>query len=126
MIRNENFVYVHLAKRDLIHFLPPYQISEEGSTISCVVERTRGALDHVYVNYTITQVDYPAELTNASDIANSTGTIHFLPGQRSEVTGLISQLVITRIFLLQKVIIRLCLWVKEYFSPYVFLIISGD
>ncbi|XP_057203010.1 adhesion G-protein coupled receptor V1-like isoform X1 [Triplophysa rosa] len=65
-------------------------ISEEGSTISCVVERILGALDHVYVNYTITQVDSPAELSNASDFANSTGTIHFLPGQRSEVTGLIS------------------------------------
>ncbi|XP_073670715.1 adhesion G-protein coupled receptor V1 isoform X2 [Paramisgurnus dabryanus] len=64
-------------------------ISEEGSTISCVVERTRGTLDHVYVNYTITQVDLHTDSPNASDFANSKGTIHFLPGQRSEVLNLL-------------------------------------
>ncbi|KAK9974393.1 hypothetical protein ABG768_022494 [Culter alburnus] len=64
-------------------------ISEEGSMISCVVERTRGALDHVYVSYTVTQVDSPADLSNTSDFANSTGSIHFLPGQRSEVLNLL-------------------------------------
>lgn len=62
--------------------------------ISCVVERTRGALDHVYVSYTVTQVDSPADLSNTSDFANSTGSIHFLPGQRSEVTRLTCQVVI--------------------------------
>ncbi|XP_051546873.1 adhesion G-protein coupled receptor V1 isoform X1 [Myxocyprinus asiaticus] len=65
-------------------------ISEEGSTISCVVERTRGALDHVYINYTVTQVDSPADSSNASDFANATGTIHFLPLQRSEVLNLLA------------------------------------
>ncbi|XP_026067280.1 adhesion G-protein coupled receptor V1 [Carassius auratus] len=64
-------------------------ISEEGSMISCVVERTRGALDHVYVNYTVTQVDSPSDSSNASDFANATGSIHFLPGQRSEVLNLL-------------------------------------
>ncbi|KAI2664431.1 Adhesion G-protein coupled receptor V1 [Labeo rohita] len=65
------------------------RISEEGSMISCVVERTRGALDHVYVNYTVTQVDSPADSSNVSDFANATGSIHFLPGQRSEVLNLL-------------------------------------
>ncbi|RXN21226.1 G- coupled receptor 98-like protein [Labeo rohita] len=65
------------------------EISEEGSMISCVVERTRGALDHVYVNYTVTQVDSPADSSNVSDFANATGSIHFLPGQRSEVLNLL-------------------------------------
>lgn len=62
--------------------------------ISCVVERTRGALDHVYVNYTVTQVDSLADSSNAFDFANATGSIHFLAGQRSEVTGSTCQAVI--------------------------------
>nr|Q6JAN0.1 RecName: Full=Adhesion G-protein coupled receptor V1; AltName: Full=G-protein coupled receptor 98; AltName: Full=Monogenic audiogenic seizure susceptibility protein 1 homolog; AltName: Full=Very large G-protein coupled receptor 1; Flags: Precursor [Danio rerio]AAT07468.1 very large G-protein coupled receptor-1 [Danio rerio] len=64
-------------------------IAEEGSMISCVVERTRGALDYVYVNYTVTQLDSPADLSNASDFANATGFILFQPGQLSEVLNLL-------------------------------------
>ncbi|KAI4876542.1 hypothetical protein NFI96_002228 [Prochilodus magdalenae] len=61
-------------------------ISEEGSTVSCVVERTRGALDSVYVNYTVSQLGSPAVASNGSDFANATGSILFLPAQRSEIT----------------------------------------
>ncbi|XP_058231364.1 adhesion G-protein coupled receptor V1 isoform X3 [Hemibagrus wyckioides] len=63
-------------------------ISEEGSTVSCIVERTRGALDSVYVNYTVTQLDSPARAPNVSDFAKPSGSIFFLPGQRSEVLNL--------------------------------------
>ncbi|XP_017551078.2 adhesion G-protein coupled receptor V1 isoform X2 [Pygocentrus nattereri] len=63
-------------------------ISEEGSTVSCVVERTRGALDSVYVNYTVTQLGSPAVVSNGSDFTNATGSILFLPAQRSEVLNL--------------------------------------
>ncbi|MCI4392676.1 hypothetical protein PGIGA_G00148550 [Pangasianodon gigas] len=63
-------------------------ISEEGSTVSCIVERTRGALDSVYVNYTVTQLDSPARAPNVSDFAKPAGSIFFLPGQRSEVLNL--------------------------------------
>ncbi|XP_067838274.1 adhesion G-protein coupled receptor V1 [Heptranchias perlo] len=59
------------------------QTSDEGSTISCVVERTRGALDYVYVNYSITQIE--SDNSNISDFVNSSGTITFLPWQSSEV-----------------------------------------
>ncbi|XP_043565048.1 adhesion G-protein coupled receptor V1 isoform X2 [Chiloscyllium plagiosum] len=59
------------------------QTSEEGSTISCVVERTRGSLDYVYVNYTISQIE--SDDSNISDLVNSTGTITFEPWQSSEV-----------------------------------------
>ncbi|XP_062873808.1 adhesion G-protein coupled receptor V1 [Trichomycterus rosablanca] len=64
-------------------------VSEEGSTVSCVVERTRGALDSVYVNYTVKQLDAPAGEPNVSDFVNATGSILFLPGQRSEVLNLL-------------------------------------
>ncbi|XP_028834405.1 adhesion G-protein coupled receptor V1 isoform X2 [Denticeps clupeoides] len=64
-------------------------ISEEGSTVSCIVERTRGALDYVYVNYTISQIDSPGGPSNSSDFANVNRTIVFLPGQRSEVLNLL-------------------------------------
>ncbi|XP_072520807.1 adhesion G-protein coupled receptor V1 isoform X2 [Salminus brasiliensis] len=64
-------------------------ISEEGSTVSCVVERTRGALDSVYVNYTVTQLGSPAAVSNSSDFTNATGSILFLPAQRSEVLNLL-------------------------------------
>ncbi|GAA6109102.1 adhesion G-protein coupled receptor V1 isoform X1 [Tachysurus ichikawai] len=63
-------------------------ISEEGSTVSCIVERTRGALQSVYVNYTVTQLDSPARAPNVSDFAKPSGSIFFLPGQRSEVLNL--------------------------------------
>ncbi|KAK1176563.1 adhesion G-protein coupled receptor V1-like [Acipenser oxyrinchus oxyrinchus] len=62
--------------------------SEEGSVTSCVVERTRGALDYVYVNYTVTQTDSSSDSPTAPDFANSSGTITFLPWQRSEVLNL--------------------------------------
>ncbi|XP_030633613.1 adhesion G-protein coupled receptor V1 [Chanos chanos] len=65
------------------------EISEEGSTISCVVERTRGALDYVYVNYTVRQIDSAGDMFNTTDFANGTGSILFLPGQRSEVLNLL-------------------------------------
>ncbi|XP_053337317.1 adhesion G-protein coupled receptor V1 [Clarias gariepinus] len=63
-------------------------ISDEGSTVSCIVERTRGALDSVYVNYTVTQLDSPAGAPNVSDFIKPAGSIFFLPGQRSEVLNL--------------------------------------
>nr|XP_014349406.1 PREDICTED: G-protein coupled receptor 98 [Latimeria chalumnae] len=62
--------------------------SDEGSTISCVVERTRGALDYVYVNYIISQMNSSGLSYNVSDFANSSGTITFLPWQTSEVLNL--------------------------------------
>ncbi|KAJ8414918.1 hypothetical protein AAFF_G00024410 [Aldrovandia affinis] len=66
--------------------------SEEGSTISCVLERTRGALDHVYVNYTITQIYSPGSAPPATppDFANATGVVVFQPGQRSESLNLLA------------------------------------
>ncbi|XP_067885769.1 adhesion G-protein coupled receptor V1 [Heterodontus francisci] len=59
------------------------QTSDEGSTISCVVERTRGTLDYVYVKYSITQIGF--NNSNISDLVNSSGTIAFHPWQSSEV-----------------------------------------
>ncbi|XP_051876623.1 adhesion G-protein coupled receptor V1 [Pristis pectinata] len=59
------------------------QTASEGSTISCVVERTRGALAYVFVNYNITQVEFDS--SNISDFVSSTGTITFAPQQNSEV-----------------------------------------
>uniref|UniRef100_A0A667YA34 Adhesion G-protein coupled receptor V1 n=1 Tax=Myripristis murdjan TaxID=586833 RepID=A0A667YA34_9TELE len=64
--------------------------TEEGSTISCVIERTRGALDHVYVNYTVTQLDSSdREITAHQDFANATGAVLFMPGQRIEALNLL-------------------------------------
>ncbi|XP_055742122.1 adhesion G-protein coupled receptor V1 isoform X1 [Salvelinus fontinalis] len=63
--------------------------TEEGSTISCVIERTRGALDHVYVNYTVTQLDSDSQAQANQDFANASGSVLFLPGQRSEVLNLL-------------------------------------
>ncbi|XP_036069486.1 adhesion G-protein coupled receptor V1 isoform X2 [Oryzias melastigma] len=62
-------------------------IGDEGSTISCVIERTRGSLDHVSVNYNVTQLGSgsPAD----QDFANATGSVLFMPGQRSEVLNLL-------------------------------------
>ncbi|KAM7391822.1 hypothetical protein PAMP_022479 [Pampus punctatissimus] len=62
----------------------------EGSTISCVIERMRGSLDHVYINYTVTQLDISDSETPAhQDFVNATGAVLFLPGQRSEVLNLL-------------------------------------
>ncbi|XP_075324846.1 adhesion G-protein coupled receptor V1 [Odontesthes bonariensis] len=63
---------------------------DEGSTISCVIERMRGSLDHVYVNYTVTQLDSSDSDSPAhQDFLNATGAVLFLPGQRSEVLNLL-------------------------------------
>lgn len=62
------------------------QITEEGSTVSCVVERTRGALDYVHVFYTISQIESEGINYLVDDFANASGIITFLPWQRSEVT----------------------------------------
>ncbi|XP_031794624.1 adhesion G-protein coupled receptor V1 [Sarcophilus harrisii] len=64
------------------------EIAEEGSTISCVIERTRGALDYVHVFYTISQIDSTGINYIIDDFANASGTITFLPWQRSEVLNL--------------------------------------
>lgn len=62
------------------------QITEEGSTVSCVIERTRGSLDQVYVNYSVTKLDsLDSDLPVHQDFVNATGTVFFLPGQLSEV-----------------------------------------
>ncbi|KAM9360944.1 adhesion G-protein coupled receptor V1 [Symphorus nematophorus] len=64
--------------------------TEEGSTISCVIERMRGSLDHVYVNYNVTQLDSVDTETPAhQDFVNATGAVLFMPGQRSEVLNLL-------------------------------------
>ncbi|XP_063820072.1 adhesion G-protein coupled receptor V1 [Pseudophryne corroboree] len=64
------------------------QSSEEGSTISCVVERTRGALDTVYLFYTIVQTDAGGTTGSVTDFTSSSGNITFLPMQRSKVLNL--------------------------------------
>lgn len=62
------------------------QTADEGSTVSCVIERVRGALDRVYVNYNVTQLDgSDSETPVHQDFVNATGAVLFLPGQRSEV-----------------------------------------
>ncbi|TKS78901.1 G-protein coupled receptor 98 [Collichthys lucidus] len=64
--------------------------TEEGSTISCVIERMLGSLDHVYVNYNVTQLDSSDSETPAyEDFVNATGAVLFMPGQRSEVLNLL-------------------------------------
>ncbi|XP_062310079.1 adhesion G-protein coupled receptor V1 [Osmerus eperlanus] len=64
-------------------------ITDEGSTISCVIERTRGALDDVYVNYTVTQLNPDSGSPSLQDFFNASDAVHFLPGQRSEVLNLL-------------------------------------
>ncbi|XP_056394317.1 adhesion G-protein coupled receptor V1 isoform X2 [Hyla sarda] len=64
------------------------QSSEEGSTISCVVERTRGALDTVYLFYSITQTDSGGTDNQGVDFTMSSGNITFIPSQRSKVLNL--------------------------------------
>ncbi|XP_074526084.1 adhesion G-protein coupled receptor V1 [Halichoeres trimaculatus] len=64
--------------------------TDEGSTISCVIERVRGSLDHVYVNYSVTQLDsLDSETPADQDFINATGAVLFVPGQRSEVLNLL-------------------------------------
>nr|XP_057927104.1 adhesion G-protein coupled receptor V1 isoform X2 [Doryrhamphus excisus] len=64
--------------------------TEEGSTVSCVIERMRGSLDHVYVNYSVTQVsNLDSEMPADQDFVNATGVVLFMPGQRSEVLNLL-------------------------------------
>ncbi|XP_056276017.1 adhesion G-protein coupled receptor V1 [Pseudoliparis swirei] len=64
--------------------------TEEGSTISCVMERTRGSLDHVYVNYSVTALEsLDSEMPAQQDFVNATGAVLFMPGQRSEVLNLL-------------------------------------
>ncbi|XP_074494393.1 adhesion G-protein coupled receptor V1 [Sebastes fasciatus] len=64
--------------------------TEEGSTISCVIERMRGSLDHVYVNYSVTQLDsLDSETPAHQDFVNATGAVLFMPEQRSEVLNLL-------------------------------------
>lgn len=73
---------------DRLHdcYVFPGQATEEGSTISCVIERMRGSLDHVYVGYSVSQLDRSDdELLALQDFVNATGEVHFTPGQRSEV-----------------------------------------
>lgn len=62
-------------------------MSEEGSTVSCVVERTRGALDYVFVHYSISQIDSEGVNFLVADFANSSGIITFRPMERSEVNA---------------------------------------
>uniref|UniRef100_A0A3Q2DXJ8 Adhesion G-protein coupled receptor V1 n=1 Tax=Cyprinodon variegatus TaxID=28743 RepID=A0A3Q2DXJ8_CYPVA len=64
--------------------------TEEGSTISCVIERLRGSLDYVSVNYTVTQLDsLQSDSPAHKDFLNATGAVFFMPGQRSEVLNLL-------------------------------------
>ncbi|XP_063151499.1 adhesion G-protein coupled receptor V1 [Candoia aspera] len=65
------------------------EVSNEGSTVSCVVERTRGALDSVSVSYSISQIDSYGFNYTVTDFASSHGMITFLPFQRSEVLNLL-------------------------------------
>ncbi|XP_060091684.1 adhesion G-protein coupled receptor V1 isoform X2 [Heteronotia binoei] len=65
------------------------EVSEEGSIVSCVVERTRGALDYVFVHYSISQIDSEGVNFFVADFANSSGIIIFHPMERSEVLNLI-------------------------------------
>ncbi|XP_077203699.1 adhesion G-protein coupled receptor V1 isoform X3 [Paroedura picta] len=65
------------------------EVSEEGSTVSCVVERTRGALDYVFVHYSISQIDSEGVNFFIDDFENSSGIITFHPMARSEVLNLI-------------------------------------
>ncbi|XP_077417871.1 adhesion G-protein coupled receptor V1 isoform X3 [Vanacampus margaritifer] len=64
--------------------------TEEGSTVSCVIERMRGSLDNVYVNYSVTQMNHvDNEIPAREDFLNATGAVLFMTGQRSEVLNLL-------------------------------------
>ncbi|XP_053555694.1 LOW QUALITY PROTEIN: adhesion G-protein coupled receptor V1 [Bombina bombina] len=62
--------------------------AEEGTTISCVIERRRGALDTVHLFYTITQMDAVSGNDSAADFTSISGNSTFLPFQRSKVLNL--------------------------------------
>ncbi|XP_075398780.1 adhesion G-protein coupled receptor V1 [Tenrec ecaudatus] len=64
------------------------EIAEEGATVSCVVERTRGALGEVQVSYVISQIESEGVNYLVDDFENASGTITFLPWQRSEVLNI--------------------------------------
>nr|XP_033775700.1 adhesion G-protein coupled receptor V1 [Geotrypetes seraphini] len=64
------------------------EVSDEGSTISCVVERTRGALDSVSVFYILSQIDSISIYDSIADFTNTSGVMTFLPSSRSEVLNL--------------------------------------
>lgn len=61
----------------------------EGSTISCVIERMRGLLDHVFVNYTVTQLD--SDTPANQDFLNATGAVLFTPGDPSQVCARVGE-----------------------------------
>ncbi|XP_060617754.2 adhesion G-protein coupled receptor V1 isoform X2 [Anolis sagrei] len=65
------------------------EVSDEGSTVSCVIERTRGALEYVFVYYSISQIYSDGINYSVVDFANTSGMITFLPFQRSEVLNLL-------------------------------------
>ncbi|KAJ3604248.1 hypothetical protein NHX12_028989, partial [Muraenolepis orangiensis] len=84
---------VALGRKDLeFHDYAVVATSDEGSTVSCVIERTRGALDLVYVNYSVTQLSGLSGGRGPGaqqDFANATGAVLFMPGHRSEVLNLL-------------------------------------
>lgn len=54
-----------------------------------MIERMRGSLDYVHVNYNVTQLDSTdREIPAHQDFVNATGAVLFMPGQRSEVCAL--------------------------------------
>uniref|UniRef100_G1KP04 Adhesion G-protein coupled receptor V1 n=1 Tax=Anolis carolinensis TaxID=28377 RepID=G1KP04_ANOCA len=65
------------------------EVSDEGSTVSCVIERTRGALEYVFVYYSISQIYSDGINYSVVDFANTSGMITFFPFQRSEVLNLL-------------------------------------
>uniref|UniRef100_A0A8C5LUA9 Adhesion G protein-coupled receptor V1 n=1 Tax=Leptobrachium leishanense TaxID=445787 RepID=A0A8C5LUA9_9ANUR len=85
---------IHIQKSDnangLFGFTGPCipESSEEGSTISCVVERTRGALDTVYLFYVISQTNSVNANDSVKDFISNSGNITFLPLQRTKVLNL--------------------------------------
>ncbi|XP_043920117.1 adhesion G-protein coupled receptor V1 [Protopterus annectens] len=64
------------------------ETADEGSVVSCIIERTRGDLDVVYVYYTVSQVNSSGINYNVTDIANASGMIVFTPLQRLAVLNL--------------------------------------
>lgn len=85
---NQYLSFTPVVQNELTFLFPclSSQTTVEGSIISCVIERMRGSLDHVYVNYSVTQLDSLDSKTPAhQDFINATGAVHFMPGQRSEV-----------------------------------------
>lgn len=83
---------LHFSGAELTFSFPSLfsQTADEGSTVSCVIERMRGSLDHVYVNYNVTLDSSNSELPAHQDFVNATGAVLFMPGQRSEVCAMCS------------------------------------